>query len=377
MAQPSPIVPPATASATAPAVVSVTSLPDPSRFEWVRMVDGLRRPLDLKHTGDERLLVVEQAGLIRVVAEGKLQPRPFLDIRDRVNDGANEQGLLGLAFHPDYENNGLLFVNYTGDRGQTVIARFQVSSDPQVADPASELVLLQIEQPFANHNGGAMAFGPDGYLYVATGDGGSAGDPQGNGQRLDTLLGKLLRLDVDGGDPYTIPADNPFINGSGLPEIWNLGLRNPWRFAFDRLTGDLYLGDVGQTRWEEVDFQAFDSPGGINYGWNIREGGHPFASDTTSGLTDPVAEYDHDFGCSVTGGVVVRSPSLPDWQGVYLYGDYCLGFIWGLLRDPEGMWQSQVLFETNFRISSFGEDAAGEVYVIDQRGAVYRLEEGQ
>jgi len=233
-------------------------------------------------------------------------------------------------------------------------------------------VLLHIEQPYANHNGGGLAFGPDGYLYIATGDGGSAGDPEGNGQRLDTLLGKLLRLDVDSAEPYAIPPDNPFRDGT-RPEIWAYGLRNPWRFAFDRLTGDLYIGDVGQGDWEEIDFQPAGAPGGINYGWNLREGVHPYTSDATAGLTDPVAEYSHASGCSVTGGVVVRSPSLPEWTGVYLYGDYCSGRIWGMVRDERGMWQNAALFETGLRISSFGVDAEAEVYLLDHGGSLYRL----
>jgi len=360
--------------ATAAPPFSVTTLPDPAGVVWAAVVGGFRRPVDIQHAGDGRLFVVEQRGLIWIVQSGAVRPDPFLDISDRVNDGANEQGLLGLAFHPDYGANGRFFVNYTDARGDTVIARYQMGDDPNRVDPNSEVVLLQIDQPYANHNGGGMAFGPDGYLYVAAGDGGSAGDPQGNGQRVDTLLGKILRLDVDRGEPYAIPAGNPFAAGGGRGEIWAYGLRNPWRFSFDRLTGDLYIGDVGQNTWEEIDFQPAVQPGGVNYGWNVREGLHPYAGGEAAGLTDPIAEYSHSLGCSVTGGVVVRSPSLPAWQGVYLFGDYCSGSIWGLVRDVASMWQSAALFESGLTISAFGQDRDGEVYLADHNGAVYRLE---
>jgi glucose/arabinose dehydrogenase len=235
-------------------------------------------------------------------------------------------------------------------------------------------VVLRVDQPYANHNGGGIAFGPDGYLYIATGDGGSSGDPHGNSQKLDSYLGKILRIDVDAADPFAIPPDNPFVDGNGLPEIWSYGLRNPWRFAFDPLTGDLYIADVGQSAWEEINFQPGGAQGGINYGWNIREGAHTFVGGTTEDWTDPVAEYDHNLGVSVTGGPVIRDPSLPDWQGVYLYGDYGTGLIWGLLHDGQGNWQNEVLFDTDYRISSFGTDVAGRVYLIDHAtGAIYRL----
>jgi glucose/arabinose dehydrogenase len=353
---------------------SVTQFPDASKYAWILITDGLQKPLDLAHTGDDRLFVVEQPGTIRIIQDGQVLPIPFLDIRDRVNDNASERGLLGMAFHPNYDENGFFYLNYTGQDGHTMVSRFQVSSKPNQADPDSELALLRIQQPYPNHNGGDVKFGPDGMLYVGTGDGGSGGDPQGNGQSLDTLLGKLLRIDVDGGQPYAIPADNPFVGQDTLPEIWAYGLRNPWRFSFDRLTSDLYIADVGQNMWEEINFQPAESTGGVNYGWNLREGRHPFASEITEGLTDPIAEYSHDFGCSVTGGVIARDPSLPAWNGVYLYGDYCSGNIWGLLKTEDGTWREAQLFDTNFIIVSFGEDAFGAVYLVDYQGSIYRLE---
>lgn len=224
-----------------------------------------------------------------------------------------------------------------------------------------------MNQPFQNHNGGSLDFGPDGYLYAGLGDGGSAGDPQGNGQKLTTLLGKILRLDVDSGEPYAIPADNPFGN-----EIWAYGLRNPWRISFDTVTGDLYIGDVGQGTWEEIDHIPAGSPGGINFGWNYREGTHDYKGSPPAGLTDPVAEYSHqEGGCSVTGGYFYRG-SMPEWNGIYLYGDYCTGFVWGLIRSGSG-WQAKLLFDTDANITSFGQDEAGEVYILADGGGVYRL----
>jgi glucose/arabinose dehydrogenase len=359
-------------SPTAQANVAV--FPDPNGYTWSLFASGFTRPIDLTHAGDERIFVVEQRGIIWIIEGESVMEEPFLNIQDRVNDRANEQGLLGLAFHPDYAENGYFYVNYTGSSGATFISRFQVSSDPNRTNPNSEFVLLEIDQPYRNHNGGALKFGPDGYLYIGTGDGGSANDPQGNGQNLNTLLGKILRIDVNVGDPYAIPPDNPFFSGNWRDEIWAYGLRNPWRISFDRLTGELYIGDVGQNQYEEIDFQSSDSTGGLNYGWNLREGAHPFASDSTQGLIDPIAEYSHRDGCSVTGGFVVRSPSLPQWEGIYLFGDYCTGPVWGLLRSPTGTWEMKSLFQTGVRISSFGEDSQGEIYLVVHDGDILRLE---
>ena len=370
---------PATAAIVTPPVEFTSEaqyarmIPDPSSAIWTLVAGDFRRPVAVEHADDERLFIVEQEGLIWIIQNNERLTEPFLDLRQLVNDNASEQGLLGLAFHPDYAETGTFFVNYTGGNGETRISRYSRSEDPHRADAASETLLLTIHQPFRNHNGGSLAFGPDGFLYVGTGDGGSAGDPLGNSQRLDTLLGKILRLDVDSAQPYAIPADNPFAEGGALPEIWAYGLRNPWRFAFDQATGDLFIADVGQNQWEEINVQDAKSPGGENYGWNLREGTHAYVGGD-SGLTDPVVEYSHSDGCSVTGGEVVRDPRLPDWSGLYLYGDYCKGWIWGLLADDMGTWTSQLLYESNFTISSFGQDAAGNIYLVDYRGGVYRLD---
>jgi glucose/arabinose dehydrogenase len=339
-----------------------------------RVLAGLAQPVYVTHAGDGsgRLFVVEQAGIIRVVRDGRLRPEPFLDIRRKVIAGG-ELGLLSVAFHPRYAATGRLFVNYTADqeRLRTVVAEYRVSArDADTADP-SERVVLEIEQPFRNHNGGLNLFGPDGRLYIGMGDGGSGGDPLNNGQRLDTLLGKLLRLDVDGAAPYRVPPDNPFVGrGAARGEIWAYGLRNPWRFSFDRATGRLWLADVGQNAWEEIDLIER----GGNYGWNIMEGAHCFNPPTdcnTTGLRLPVAEYDRSGGCSVTGGYVYRGRRVAGLAGRYVFGDYCSGRIWVLSEAPPGRWVMAPLLESGLSISSFGEDQAGELYVVDHRGAVY------
>jgi glucose/arabinose dehydrogenase len=358
---------PPTGTPTSAATSSPTTFPDPNAFAWQRVVTGLQRPVDLQVNGSGRLFVLEKVGRIRIIENDQLLETPFLDISDHVGSSSNEQGLLGLAFHPRYSENGRFFVNYTDVNGDTVIARFQVSSDPNLADPASEVPLLGIDQPFPNHNGGVLAFGPDGYLYAGMGDGGSQGDPNGNAQNTGVLLGKILRLDVDSAEPYAVPADNPFGN-----EVWAYGLRNPWRLSFDGSTGDLYIGDVGQQVWEEIDYLAAGSPGGANFGWDHREGAHEYEGGGPEGMIDPVAEYSHpEGGCSVTGGYVYRG-SMSEWNGIYLYGDYCTGIIWGLISSG-GSWQSQMLFDLDFRITSFGQDENGELYLIDDNGSIYRF----
>lgn len=315
--------------------------------------------------GSDRLFIVEKNGVIRVYENGQPLTTPFLDISDRVNEGGNEMGLLGLAFHPDYEKNGYFYVNYTAAGGHTRISRFQ--SGGNSADKNSETLLLLIEQPYQNHNGGALAFGPDGHLYAALGDGGNAGDPQKNGQNPKSLLGKILRLDVTNGGPYAIPADNPFGN-----EVWAYGLRNPWRISFDKLTGDLWIGDVGQNKWEEIDYLPRHWGGGANFGWSVMEGSRAYDGEPQSGMLLPAAEYSHaEGGCSVTGGYVYRG-GMPEWDGIYLYGDYCSGKIWGLIL-ADGLWQSRLLFETGTTITTFGQDESGEIYFASDNGAIYRL----
>lgn len=345
-----------------------STFPDPDAYTWQLLVSGLQRPVDLQADGSGRLFIIEKVGRIRIIENGQLLEAPFLDISERVGSSGNEQGLLGLALHPQYAQNGRFFVNYTDINGDTSISRFQVSDDPNVADPASEVKLFGVDQPFRNHNGGGLVFGPDGYLYAGLGDGGSQGDPMGNAQNTNNLLGKVLRLDVDSADPYAVPADNPFGN-----EIWHYGLRNPWRLSFDKLTGDLYIGDVGQNAWEEIDFLEAGSPGGANFGWNYREGPHDYRGNGPADLVDPVAEYSHsEGGCSITGGYVYRGGTLPEWHGIYLYADYCTGFIWGLIRSDNG-WQNQMLFDTDVNITSFGQDESSELYLIDDSGGIYRL----
>lgn len=348
-------------------------------IELVKVVDNLIRPLYVTHAGDGsgRLFIVEQRGRIYVLKNDALSI--FIDITSLVSPDANgsgytERGLLGLAFHPDYATNGLFFVNYTDQDGHTVIRRYQVSADnPDVADASSGTEIFFLRQPFPNHNGGYITFGPDGYLYVALGDGGMAGDPLNEGQNTDGLLGSILRLDVNA-ETYSVPANNPFVAGGGAPEIWSYGWRNPWRFSFDRATGDMYIGDVGQNTWEEVNFEPAGSAGGLNYGWNVYEATYPYLKRDVDGeLAMPVAEYDHSLGCSVTGGYVYRGENVPDLQGVYLYGDYCSGNVWYAYRDPAQVWQSALFLTTGFQISSFGEDEAGELYIVDYRGAVYRI----
>ena len=370
--------PPTLTSTPAPAI---TGFPNPDAFTWRLVSSELRSPLGIANDGDpQRLYVVEQAGRIRLIENGQLQPQPFLDIRDRISAGG-ERGLLGLAFHPRFPENGYFYVNYTDLDGNTVIARYSANpEDPSQADPESEQRLFHINQPYPNHNGGALAFGPDGYLYIGLGDGGSQGDPHGNGQSLNAFLGKILRVDVNSPAGYSIPPDNPFAGGSGKPEIWAYGLRNPWRISFDRQTGDLFIGDVGQNTFEEVDVQPGTSHGGENYGWNIMEGFSCYRQNNCNqaGLTLPVHDYSHQNGrCSISGGVVVRDPSLPEWQGIYLFGDYCSGEVGGLFpaKDSSGQpsWNPAWLFSGLGSISSFGEGASGEIYLADLNGNIYQL----
>ena len=356
------------------------------RVTLEEVASGLTRPLYVDAPpGDDRLFIVEQTGTIRILKEGTLLDAPFLDVSEAITRGHNEQGLLGLAFHPSYAENGRFFINYTrSEDGATVVAAYTASEDADRADGASGQVLLVMEQPFGNHNGGHLAFGPDGFLTIAQGDGGSGGDPHGHGQNPATLLGTLLRIDVDGGDPYQVPETNPFVGQEGrADEIWAWGLRNPWRFSFDRETGDLYIADVGQNQWEEVNVQPAASTGGENYGWAVLEGSHCYQAATCDreGRVDPVYEYEHPAGCSITGGYVYRGEAIPDLQGHYLFGDFCENWVWSFrwadgeaqdpldwtpLLDPDG--------DRLQGISSFGEDAAGEVYVTSlHSGRVHKI----
>ncbi len=351
--------------------------PQAASAELVEVGSGFSGPVSITHAGDDRLFVVEKRGTISVLQDGARLDVPFLDIRGQVSTGG-EQGLLGLAFPADFAQTGLFYVYYTDTNGDSVLSRF--SSDGQVADAGSEQVLLTQAQPFSNHNGGQLAFGPDGYLYLGLGDGGSGGDPHGNGQDLGTLLGKLLRVDVSGED-LAVPSDNPFVEMDGArPEIWAYGLRNPWRFSFDRETGDLFIADVGQNAFEEVNLQPATSTGGENYGWKVMEGDSCFEPRNgcdQSGLVLPIIAYPHggQWGSSISGGYLYRGAYVPELQGAYVFGDYVSGRIWR--ADLEGgEWHVSPLFEPGFNVSTFGEDAAGELYVADYRGGViYRLGE--
>jgi glucose/arabinose dehydrogenase len=341
------------------------------------VAQGLNQPVYLTApAGDERLFIVEQPGRIRIVENSRLLDKPFLDIRSKVGC-CDERGLLSVAFHPQYKANGFLFVDYTDKNGDTRIERYTVSSaDRNTADSASAKLILAIDQPYANHNGGLNLFGPDGMLYIGMGDGGAQGDPHGNGQNRNVLLGKLLRINVDRGEPYSIPNGNPFAAGGGKPEIWALGLRNPWRFAFDKGPGLLYIADVGQNRYEELNISPVTAAG-ANYGWNAMDGNGCFrnAGCSTAGMQKPALIYEHDDGnCSIIGGFVYRGRKIPEIQGEYFYSDYCnswvksVSFANGRPSQPR-QWMSRSLGS----IVSFGEDAQGELYICSQNGRVYRI----
>ena len=347
---------------------------------------GLDAPLFLTSPpGDPtRAFVVEQGGRIRIIRNDALLPTPFLDISSRIASGG-ERGLLGLAFHPQYATNGRFVVYYTNTAGDIRIASYKVSANPEVADPASEQLLLAVPHPsFSNHNGGMVTFGPDGRLYAGIGDGGSGGDPNGNGQNRNTLLAKLVRLDVNAAGQASVPSDNPFVGQSGMrPEIWSYGLRNPWRFSFDRLTGDLYIGDVGQNAREEIDVSRGPSNmgRGLDFGWNIMEGTSCFSPSSgcnRTGLTLPVLDYGHGDGCSVTGGYVYRGSLVPALRGMYFYGDYCSGWVRSFVLSGGQVAQrlDWAALRPGGQITSFGEDAAGELYIIVASGSVFRIEAG-
>jgi glucose/arabinose dehydrogenase len=328
------------------------------------VASGLATPDFLLGDGAGHLVIVEQSGAVWRLQGGEKESTPLLDVRDKIAYGG-EQGLLGFAFAPDYAASGTFYASYTDKAGDSVVERYHGGATD---------VVLKVDQPFANHNGGNIVFGPDGMLWLGLGDGGSGGDPQGNGQNPDTLLGSMLRLDVSLPTSYRSPPDNAFPSGGGRPEIWAKGLRNPWRFSFDRSTGDLWIGDVGQSAWEEIDHVPAPLHAGLNFGWNVMEGSHPYAANAApfSPTTAPVAEYGHAEGCSVTGGYVYRGAAVPSLVGTYVFGDYCSGIVWGLTPSGGG-WNLTRLLDTELSISSFGEDDAGEIYVVDHGGTIDQI----
>lgn len=343
------------------------------------VADGLRKPVYLTHAGDERLFVVEQDGRVRIIHNGRLLPDPFLDISEMVSTDGSERGLLGLAFHPNYAQNGYFYIVYTNKEGDTEISRYTVSAnDPDSADPDSAGLLFLIDQPYGNHNGGQLLFGADGYLYIGLGDGGAVSDPYDNAQNPGTLLGSILRVDVDSAEPYAIPDDNPFAAQAlaqpapdARGEVWLIGLRNPWAFSFDRQTGDLYITDVAQDGLEEINFQPAGAPAGVNFGWPFREGTVCYKAETcrSSGLQPPIFEYAHGAdGCAVIGGAVYRGRQFPELAGNYFFSDFCSGIIWTLRYDGSaGRWVRTAVYETDTQIANIGEDVNGEMYVVGYR----------
>jgi len=349
---------------------------------WTVYFENIGQPIAfVPYPGTEDgYLVAQKTGVIRMVEGGEVLESPFLNLQDRVlQDLATyEQGLLGLVFHPDFEENGWIFISYTDLLGHLVISRFQVFDDPRFGDPASEQKILGVFQPGPIHQGGTMMFGPDGYLYIGLGDGMVSEAPNPQAQSLDTPYGKIVRIDVDGAFPYAIPPDNPFAADYGLDEIYVYGLRNPWQFSFDPATGDLYISDVGQNDYEEINFVPAGHPGGINFGWSLREGHKPFAIDLGTAmpgqdLTDPIWVYEHERGnCAVVGGHVYHGEAFPEMQGAFIVGDFCSGIIWSLQRNPVGEWVGKTLFDTVMRITSFAVGHDGELYATDFSGKVWK-----
>jgi glucose/arabinose dehydrogenase len=350
----------------------------------VTVETGFSHPVLVTHAGDGsgRLFVVEQGGLIKIIKNGNALGTPFLSLTNKISTGA-ERGLLGLAFHPAYETNRKLYVYYTRGDGDIVVDEYRADpGNPDRALSSSARRILRINHPLSNHNGGHLAFGRGGYLYIGTGDGGGSGDPNNNGQRRDTLLGKLLRIDINGTSgprAYRVPSSNPLVGKPGRNEIWSWGLRNPWRWSFDRATGDLWIGDVGQSRWEEVDRSRLASGAGkgMNFGWRVMEGNHcykPASGCNRAGKVKPLAEYSHTYGCSITGGYVYRGSQVASLRGYYVFGDYCSGRIWTLPHAASRPADERLLMNTGHTISSFGEDQAGELYLVDRGGGtIYRF----
>ena len=346
-----------------------------------QIADGVDMPIGIGNAGDNRLFFVLQRGQIVIWDGTQVLPTPFLDLKSLgIVACCGEQGLLAIAFHPHYRDNGIYFVSYVDRTGDLNVVRYKaLVSDPNLTDTATATPILHItHRDFNNHYSGNLVFGPDGYLYVGVGDGGGNGDINNNAQNLSRYLGKILRLDVDSNTPYAIPPDNPFRNRAGaLAEIWDYGLRNPWRFTFDRETGDLFIADVGQATYEEVDFEPASSIGGVNYGWHLMEATHcynPQINCDTGTLALPILEYDHtESKCSITGGYRYRGTRYPNMQGIYFYGDFCTGKLWGASQDQNGDWSTHLFLDTGLNITSFGEDAAGELYLTNHKGSVYRL----
>jgi len=353
------------------------TLPTSDDIVLTEVAGDLERPVQLVGIPvDSRLFIVEQRGRIRVLADGQVRTEPYLDIGDQLSDG-NEQGLLGLAFHPDFQSNGYAYANYTNGAGDTRVVRYTERADGSSLDPATLKEILFVEQPNGNHNAGQLLFGPDGMLYIPLGDGGSSGDPRGNGQNLDTLLGAILRIDVDGGDPYAIPPDNPFVSGGGRPEIWAYGVRNPWRNDIDVEGGFIYVADVGQNEWEEVSVSPLHEAG-VNYGWNTVEGPECFQDSgcDRTGLRDPLIWYGHGDGCSITGGHVYRGEAIPSLAGTYFYSDHCSGWLRSFRYDPAqgtAVDQREWSIPNIGSVYSFGRDADGELYVLAGSRA-YRID---
>ncbi len=384
-AQPSatPSQPPTATAAPSPTAAPtprpIADEPPPLRLESV--ASGFASPIGIAAAADGWLLINERRGTVVALDPATGEVALATDLSGRVLDGGSfgEQGLLGLALHPDWPESARAFIHYTDRNGNTVVAEFtgsQAAGEPPAIDASSERVILALPQPYANHNGGQLAFGPDGYLYLGLGDGGSGGDPHGNGQNRQVLLGKILRLDIAGTDPYDIPGDNPFADGAdGAPEVFLFGLRNPWRFSFDRETGALWIGDVGQNAFEEINRVDPTADAGSNLGWNLMEASHCYVSGCSpDGLVLPVAEYGHDAGCSVTGGHVYRGEAIADLYGWYLFSDYCSGLLFGLRSDATGVNVPRVLLESGASVSSFGQAADGELYVADiAAGVIYRI----
>jgi|CXWL01.1.fsa_nt_gi glucose/arabinose dehydrogenase len=362
---------------------------DMSKIVFQEIASGFINPVFITNAGDGsgRLFIIERAGRIRIIKNGIPLATPFLDIQAIVKSTSGEQGLLALAFHPAYSTNGKFFIAYTAPRNgdnvgsNLILEQFTVSSNPNIANPTSGSILLTIAHPsHSNHNGGGLAFGQDGYLYWTTGDGGSGGDPNNNAQNLNKLLGKVLRIDVNSGSPYGIPITNPFYSNPDpniRKEIWAYGLRNSWRFSFDSLTDDIYIGDVGQNEREEIDFQLAGGAGGENYGWRVMEGSlcyNPPSGCDQSGKTLPVAEYDHSIGCAVTGGYVYRGNTFPSLYGHYFYADYCTGIFFNLYRNSTPAWEPVQSMDTPYYVSTFGEDEQKEMYLADySTGKIYSI----